>query len=78
MLAQLYSSGPKAMAEAKKLIGLSAHAVIDKKIVDETARRIADIRATAEGQEGLTAFLEKRKPNWLEPAAKARKKPKKS
>ncbi len=67
MLAQLYSSGPQAMAAAKKLIPLAAHAAIDKKIVDETARRIAAIRATAEGQEGLTAFLEKRKPDWMEP-----------
>ena len=67
MLAQLYSSGPKAMAAAKKLIPLSAHADIGQKILDETSRRIAAIRATAEGQEGLTAFLEKRKPEWVEP-----------
>ena len=76
MLSQLYSSGPKAMAAAKKLIDLSAHANIDKNIVDETARRIADIRATPEGQEGLTAFLEKRKPNWVEPKKRAPQKPK--
>lgn len=77
MLAQLYSSGPKAMAAAKKLIGLSAHANIDKSILDETSRRIADIRATPEGQEGLTAFLEKRRPNWVEPRNRsARKKSK--
>ena len=76
MLAQLYSSGPKAMAAAKKLISLSAHVDIDKELIDETSRRIADIRATPEGQEGLTAFLEKRKPNWVQPkkiAAKKRK-----
>ena len=78
MLAQLYSSGPKAMAAAKKLTALSAHANIDKNILDETARRIADIRATPEGQEGLSAFLEKRKPHWIEPATKTNKKPKKS
>src|SRR5688572_631548 len=67
MLAQLYSSGPKAVAAAKKLIPLAAHAGIGQRIMDETSRRIADIRATAEGQEGLTAFLEKRKPYWVEP-----------
>ena len=67
MLAQLYSSGPQAMAAAKKLIPLGAHADIDEALIDETARRIADIRATAEGQEGLSAFLEKRKPNWAAP-----------
>lgn len=77
MLAQLYSSGPNAMAAAKKLIPLSAHANIAKPILDETARRIADIRATAEGQEGLSAFLEKRKPNWVEPPPKAKHKTKK-
>ena len=78
MLAQLYSSGPKAMAAAKQLIGLSAHANIDKNILDETARRITDIRATPEGQEGLSAFLEKRKPNWVEPKTRTAKKTKKS
>ena len=79
MLTQLYSSGPKAMAAAKQLIGLSAHADIDKKILDETAQRIADIRATPEGQEGLSAFLEKRKPSWVAPKKKSTtKKTKKS
>lgn len=78
MLARLYSSGPQAMAAAKQLISLSAHATIDKRLLDETSRRIAAVRATPEGQEGLTAFLEKRKPNWMEPAAKPRKKSKAS
>lgn len=77
MLGQLYSSGPKAMAAAKQLIPLGAHAVIDKKILDETAHRIADIRATPEGQEGLSAFLEKRKPNWVEPSVKPTQRTKK-
>lgn len=67
MLAQLYSGSPRAMAAAKNLIPLSAHASIDKKILNETSRRIAAIRATAEGQEGLSAFLEKCKPKWVEP-----------
>lgn len=78
MLAQLYSSGPKAMAAAKKLITLSAHANIDQPMVDETARRIADIRATPEGQEGLTAFLEKRKPGWMESRRTSKNKTRKS
>ena len=78
MLAQLYSSGPQAITGAKKLIGLSAHAAIDQRLLDETSRRIADIRATAEGQEGLTAFLEKRKPAWAEPKPPSRSKRKKT
>lgn len=66
MLAQLYTSGPRAIAAAKQLVPLSAHATIDKKVLDETSRRIAAIRATPEGQEGLSAFLEKRNPAWVE------------
>ena len=42
-----------------------AHAEIGPEIVDETARRIAGIRATPEAQEGLSAFLERRKPSWV-------------
>ncbi len=78
MLAQLYTSSPQAITGAKKLIGLSAHANIDQHLLDETSRRIADIRATAEGQEGLTAFLEKRKPAWAEPKSQSRSKRKKA
>jgi methylglutaconyl-CoA hydratase len=48
---------------------LSAHAPIGVDIIDETARRIAAVRATPEAQEGLSAFLEKRKPSWLEPVS---------
>ncbi len=66
------------MAAAKKLIALSAHADIDQPMVEETVRRIADIRATPEGQEGLTAFLEKRKPGWMEPRRTSKNKTKKS
>jgi methylglutaconyl-CoA hydratase len=36
-----------------------------KEAYDYTARMIADIRASEEGQEGMNAFLEKRKPNWI-------------
>lgn len=56
--------GPEAQREAKSLVAL----VADRNpadVLDETARRIAAIRAGAEGQEGLTAFLEKRSPAWV-------------
>lgn len=69
MLAHLYSSGPNAVGAIKELIPVSAHAPVGEDIVEETARRIAAVRATPEAQEGLSAFLEKRKPSWLEPAA---------
>jgi len=68
VLSNLLSSGPKAMAAIKQLIPFSTRAMIDDAIVDETARRIAEVRATAEAQEGLSAFLEKRAPAWVEPA----------
>jgi len=76
MLAHLYSSGPNAVAAIKQLIPLSAHAMIDGKIVDETARRIAAIRATPEAQEGMEAFLKKRKPAWVEPPVSKNRKEK--
>jgi methylglutaconyl-CoA hydratase len=71
LLGHLYTSGPKAIAEIKQLIPLSAHSAISDKLISQTSRRIADIRATTEAQEGLSAFLEKREPAWLESAAAA-------
>jgi methylglutaconyl-CoA hydratase len=71
MLTHLYTSGPKAIAAVKDLIPLSANMPIDEEIVEETARLIADIRATPEAQEGLSAFLEKRSPTWTERPKKA-------
>jgi methylglutaconyl-CoA hydratase len=67
MLGQLYSSGPRAMHAVKQMIPRSAHSLIGPDIVRQTAEGIAEIRATPEAQEGLTAFLEKRKPSWTEP-----------
>lgn len=74
ILSQLYASGPRAMAAVKALIPLSAHAPVDERLIAETSRRIADIRATPEAQEGLAAFLEKRKPAWVQSAVRPAKK----
>ena len=79
MLGELYTSGPHAVRAIKQLIPISAHRLIGPDIIETTARRIAEIRATPEAQEGLSAFLEKRKPRWIEPlktssAAKGKKK----
>ncbi|MGZ5140580.1 MAG: enoyl-CoA hydratase/isomerase family protein [Burkholderiales bacterium] len=68
LLGHLHTSGPNAVAAVKQLIPVSAHATIDTKIMAETSKRIAEIRATPEAQEGLTAFLEKRRPAWIEAA----------
>ena len=76
LLAHLYTSGPKAMTAVKELIPIAEHALITEETVEETSRLIAEIRATAEAQEGLTAFLEKRKTAWMSPdAPKSPKRP---
>ncbi|MFT5707124.1 MAG: methylglutaconyl-CoA hydratase [Oceanospirillaceae bacterium] len=57
-------NGPKAMQSAKKLALEVSLQPLDKHLSDDTAKRIADIRATDEAIEGLSAFLEKRKAHW--------------
>jgi methylglutaconyl-CoA hydratase len=61
----LSSAGPHAVAEAKRLVQDVAGQAIDDALVHDTVRRIAGIRSSTEGKEGVQAFLEKRKPNWL-------------
>lgn len=61
----LRTSGPKAMTHCKNLIfNISNKETIDEAL-ESTARMIAEIRASEEGQEGMAAFLEKRKPKWV-------------
>jgi methylglutaconyl-CoA hydratase len=60
---ELLKAGPRAMAEAKALIREVAWRRIED-VQRYTVERIADIRVSAEGQEGMRAFLEKRKPDW--------------
>ncbi len=62
--AALLKCGPKAIASAKRLIVDVSDRPIDKVLIEETARRIATVRVGPEGQEGLAAFLDKRKPAW--------------
>lgn len=61
----LVSNGPQAVKQAKCLVRDIAGLAIDDTLVKETAERIAQIRASDEGREGISAFLEKRKPNWI-------------
>lgn len=60
----LLNSGPDAQAAAKHLIQQVQGRAIDESLIEETARRIAEVRAGDEAREGLSAFLEKRKPDW--------------
>jgi methylglutaconyl-CoA hydratase len=59
----LLSSGPKAVTEAKILIQKVGE-FPGKAIVDATVLKIASLRSSPEAQEGMKAFLEKRKPGW--------------
>lgn len=61
---QLLENAPEAMAEAKELVQFVASLPLGRAVIDGTAERIAKRRASAEGKEGLTAFLEKRTPSW--------------
>lgn len=63
ILGRILAAGPKAQEAAKDLIRLVAD-VDPSDVLEETADRIARIRAGAEGMEGLSAFLEKRKPSF--------------
>jgi methylglutaconyl-CoA hydratase len=65
MLGALLEGGPRAQAEAKRLVADVTNKPLEPALLDETAKRIASVRASAEGREGITAFLEKRKPNWV-------------
>lgn len=64
IVAELLQGGPLAMAAAKRLIGAAGTRAVPDALIDETARRIAQLRATPEAREGLSAFLEKRSPAW--------------
>jgi len=61
----LRTSGPKAMSHCKNLIFNISNKETLEEALTSTARMIAEIRASEEGQEGMAAFLEKRKPNWV-------------
>lgn len=62
---ELKTSSPQAMASTKELIFNITKTSSFNETIDYTARMIADARASEEGQEGMTAFLEKRKPSWI-------------
>ncbi len=60
----LLTGGPKAQSAAKELIFAVSNRPPDDSLVEDTARRIAEVRAGEEAREGIAAFLQKRKPQW--------------
>ena len=64
IVAELLQAGPSAAAEAKDLVRRIAGKPIDAALIDDTATRIARIRAGEEAREGIAAFLERRAPRW--------------
>jgi len=65
LVAALVANGPMAVRACKKLVQDVAGRPIDAELRTDTARRIADIRASDEGREGIASFLGKRAPNWM-------------
>ena len=65
IVAALVANGPMATRACKKLVQDVAGLPLDDTLRAETARRIADIRASSEGREGVQSFLNKRAPAWL-------------
>ncbi len=64
IITSLVQGGPLAQSASKDLIKAVANQPITSELRHDTARRIAELRATPEAQEGIQAFLAKRPPNW--------------
>ena len=65
IVAAIVANGPAAVKACKQLVKDVAARPVTPELRADTARRIADIRASDEGKEGVQSFLSKRKPNWL-------------
>ncbi|TMI35949.1 MAG: enoyl-CoA hydratase/isomerase family protein [Betaproteobacteria bacterium] len=64
IIKHLLAGGSEAHAKIKELIRAVGGRAVDAALVADTARRIAEIRVSPEGREGIASFLEKRKPSW--------------
>ena len=65
IVAALIQGGPLSQAAAKDLIRAVDNQPIGDAVVEDTAQRIAHLRATPEAKDGIAAFLDKRSPSWL-------------
>ncbi len=63
---RMKACAPGAVGDAKRLVHHVAGHRIDHALMEETAKRIARARVSPEGQEGVGAFLDKRKPRWAD------------
>ena len=63
----LLACGPVAQVEAKDLLRAVANRPVTSELIQDTAERIAKIRSSPEGREGISAFLEKRRAAWIPP-----------
>lgn len=61
----LLKNSPNALTECKSLVAAVAGKSLTAEVVEDTAQRITRVRTSPEGREGMSAFLEKRKPNWI-------------
>ena len=66
LIAEMAPCAPGAIGDAKALVNDFVGQKLDKGLIEETARRIARRRVSSEGQEGVRAFLARRKPSWVE------------
>ena len=66
LIAEMAPCAPGAIGDAKALVNDFVGQKLDKGLIEETARRIARRRVSSEGQEGVRAFLARRKPSWAE------------
>ena len=64
LIEALLVNGPEAVMAAKQLVFDVSGKPIDQNLIDHSCEVIAAIRVSEQGQEGLNAFLEKRKPHW--------------
>ena len=68
LLGHLVAGGREAHAKIKDLVRTVAAGAVDDAMIADTAKRIAEIRVSQEGKEGIASFLEKRKPAWVKKA----------
>ena len=64
IVSSLLQAAPKALSAVKELLDLVTFMPIDEDLAEETVAMIAERRVSDDAKEGLSAFLEKRKPNW--------------